>query len=474
MKKILLIAALLLPMLTQALPFVPTTNPETYPIHWYQLKTGSMYIYASPDPTGMDDDIKVSSSASTADNYLWCFVGDTSSGYKIYNKSTKTYLYAGPYLGNSSESSIDMYEAGSGNNFYIYCIFGIVGSSQTLKNYLCYRSGQGFYTTMGRDSYYTVTEALVEDFIDPSGQIVFSDLETYNDHCVIDFTYTGNEECHYIFKVNGTQVAAPYSITRTDEDQTVEAVVIVNFTNPRINSITASRTYVIPASEDSGPNPTLTFTAYDYYIPHNSLDNYGAEGYAKLFDKNKSTKWCVVNNSGAWETIWVDFKSNISFYPSGYIFTTGNDTQRFNHRNPKAWTIYGKESENDSWTTLVTITNGEAAGLGSNNTTDYSFKINGVTKKYQFFRFEVSEVVGKDNWDQNNYVFQLAELELLGGSTIIGDVNGDGRVNVSDVSALINMILGLTTMDNDRADVNGDGRVNVSDVSALINIILGI
>ena len=57
---------------------------------------------------------------------------------------------------------------------------------------------------------------------------------------------------------------------------------------------------------------------------------------------------------------------------------------------------------------------------------------------------------------------------------LLGDVNGDGRVNVSDVSALINMILGLTPMDKTRADVNGDGRVNVSDVTALINIILGI
>ena len=55
-----------------------------------------------------------------------------------------------------------------------------------------------------------------------------------------------------------------------------------------------------------------------------------------------------------------------------------------------------------------------------------------------------------------------------------GDVNRDGRVNVSDVSALINMILGVTAMDQEAADVNGDGRVNVSDVSALINIILGI
>ena len=57
---------------------------------------------------------------------------------------------------------------------------------------------------------------------------------------------------------------------------------------------------------------------------------------------------------------------------------------------------------------------------------------------------------------------------------MLGDVNGDGRVNVSDVSALINMILGLEPMDQARADVNGDGRVNVSDVTKLINIILGI
>ena len=54
-----------------------------------------------------------------------------------------------------------------------------------------------------------------------------------------------------------------------------------------------------------------------------------------------------------------------------------------------------------------------------------------------------------------------------------GDVNNDERVNVSDVSALINMILGVTPMDNSRGDVNGDGRVNVSDVTELINIILG-
>ncbi len=55
-----------------------------------------------------------------------------------------------------------------------------------------------------------------------------------------------------------------------------------------------------------------------------------------------------------------------------------------------------------------------------------------------------------------------------------GDVNDDGQVNVSDVTVLINMILGTVAMNDAVADVNADGQVNVSDVTALINIILGV
>ena len=55
-----------------------------------------------------------------------------------------------------------------------------------------------------------------------------------------------------------------------------------------------------------------------------------------------------------------------------------------------------------------------------------------------------------------------------------GDVNRDGKVNVSDVTALVNMILGVISKDEESADVNHDGKINVSDVTALINIILGV
>ena len=53
-----------------------------------------------------------------------------------------------------------------------------------------------------------------------------------------------------------------------------------------------------------------------------------------------------------------------------------------------------------------------------------------------------------------------------------GDINGDGEVNVSDVTALINKILGTSTYSDAVCDINGDGEINVSDVTALINMIL--
>ena len=60
----------------------------------------------------------------------------------------------------------------------------------------------------------------------------------------------------------------------------------------------------------------------------------------------------------------------------------------------------------------------------------------------------------------------------LWAQTTTGDINGDGEVNVSDVTALINKILGSSTYSDTVCDINGDGVINVSDVTALINMIL--
>lgn len=55
---------------------------------------------------------------------------------------------------------------------------------------------------------------------------------------------------------------------------------------------------------------------------------------------------------------------------------------------------------------------------------------------------------------------------------LVGDVNGDSRVDVSDVTALINRILGTANYKTAVCDVNGDGEINVSDVTALISLLL--
>ena len=59
-------------------------------------------------------------------------------------------------------------------------------------------------------------------------------------------------------------------------------------------------------------------------------------------------------------------------------------------------------------------------------------------------------------------------------SQLIGDVNGDGEVNIGDVTMLINEILNQTpdSVYDPKADVNGDREVNIGDVTYLIAIIL--
>lgn len=53
-----------------------------------------------------------------------------------------------------------------------------------------------------------------------------------------------------------------------------------------------------------------------------------------------------------------------------------------------------------------------------------------------------------------------------------GDVNGDGEVNISDINAIIDIVLCGDDNSDGRADVNSDGEVNINDVTALINEIL--
>ncbi len=67
-----------------------------------------------------------------------------------------------------------------------------------------------------------------------------------------------------------------------------------------------------------------------------------------------------------------------------------------------------------------------------------------------------------------SYFGQIVEMEPE--TVLIGDVNGDGEVNLADINAIVDIILGGNG-DSAAADVNDDGEINIGDLNAIINII---
>lgn len=102
-----------------------------------------------------------------------------------------------------------------------------------------------------------------------------------------------------------------------------------------------------------------------------------------------------------------------------------------------------------------------------------SFSVDGLKITYDDFAHAVITN------DETTDVIDLSELDYMFFSNsdslyLKGDVNGDGEVNIADINALIDVILGSNHDDDveTRADVNGDGEVNVADINAVIDIIL--
>ena len=108
--------------------------------------------------------------------------------------------------------------------------------------------------------------------------------------------------------------------------------------------------------------------------------------------------------------------------------------------------------------------------------------------KVDMSRLEVDSVPLQDNFvydivtlntvaaDGSNKVYLLEVVRGLGGKKpLVGDMNNDGLVDVTDTSILINGVLDKSSANLrvDRADINGDGVIDVTDVSLLIGIALG-
>lgn len=121
-------------------------------------------------------------------------------------------------------------------------------------------------------------------------------------------------------------------------------------------------------------------------------------------------------------------------------------------------TLRATETGNETFRTITGITN-------------KYYVVNGLTENGTFL-YKVKALYNdgtESDWSN------VEEVTLFGSSqpAMLGDVNNDGKVNISDVTALIDYLLGSTVDINTKnADLNGDTTINISDVTALIDAIL--
>jgi hypothetical protein len=119
---------------------------------------------------------------------------------------------------------------------------------------------------------------------------------------------------------------------------------------------------------------------------------------------------------------------------------------------------------------LMANEDGDATYRLITNITDRFYTVQNLEAEGTFiYKVKAVYVDGTESPWSNKEVVTLFQN---GHGFELGDVNHDGSVNISDVTALINGLLSNAITCDICADINDDNLINISDVTALINLLL--
>ena len=85
----------------------------------------------------------------------------------------------------------------------------------------------------------------------------------------------------------------------------------------------------------------------------------------------------------------------------------------------------------------------------------------------------MAATAGQQATAQTLKVHRASGAATVTNSPKVGDVNGDGAIDVADISAIIDCMAGKNGITKEVADVNSDNSVDVADIAAVIDIMAG-
>ena len=150
--------------------------------------------------------------------------------------------------------------------------------------------------------------------------------------------------------------------------------------------------------------------------------NSNSEGYKNLFDGNTGTKWYYEGSASPDAII---FRTDRAVKALRYSLTTANDHKNYPDRIPKAWTLYGGDSENGTWTVIAQHTEDDDCIKSAGNKQEVTFDIPDPAS-YQYYKlaFESTEI-------------QFSEFKLYTGEantqtpTLVSTGHNDAEGNIT-------------------------------------------
>ena len=114
------------------------------------------------------------------------------------------------------------------------------------------------------------------------------------------------------------------------------------------------------------------------------------EGYENLFDGDTGTKWYYEGDASPAAII---FSTDHAVKALRYSLTTANDHTNYPDRIPRAWTLYGGDSENETWTVIAQHTEDDHCIQNAGNKQEVTVDIPDPAS-YQYYKldFESSEI----------------------------------------------------------------------------------